>query len=60
MEHQNGPKDKVNPYCLKYLYLGDRLNIVGDRTVSREKPGLGLEADLRPWSVFITFVTLEK
>lgn len=33
---------------------------MGDRTVSREKPGSGLEADLRPWSVFITFVTLEK
>lgn len=57
MEHQNGPKDKVNPYCLKYLYIRDRLNIVG---VRREKPCSGLEADLMPWSMFITFVTLEK
>lgn len=57
MEHQNGPKDKVNPYCLKYLYVRDRLNIVG---VRREKPCSGLEADLMPWSMFITFVTLEK
>lgn len=60
MEHQNGPRNKVNPYCLKYLYLRDRLNIVGDRMVRREKPGSGLAADLRPWSVLITFVTLEK